>query len=136
MRHKSPTVHKGPRPSMVSPTRRVTTPTDGASCTEATAPSRRARVRPARRKTVLSATGDHVQHGLNDALDAGFNRSVDAAPLRFDHAPASRDGLVGHPRHAGPPFGQRSQLAGVLLYGRHVVGVHGNGDLHGAAHAG
>src|SRR5690625_6512980 len=98
MRHKSPTVHSGPRPSTVRPTMRVTTPTDGASCACSTAWKRRAG--PCTKLSTMRsvATGDHAQQRFDDARDTRLYGGIDAATLSLDDATVRGAGLVGHPR--------------------------------------
>src|SRR5690606_31645243 len=111
MRHSSPTVHKGPRPSMVNPTSRVTAPTAGTSAAPRTAASRRSRPSRPPRTPASAGNAHHLRQLFRDAVQPGFHPGVQVPEVGFDEASAPLEAVVGYPHHLGPAVQPAGQLA-------------------------
>src|SRR5690606_21573048 len=117
MRHNSPTVHSGPRPSMVSPTRRVTVPMAGTSAAPSSAALTRAITVPPGGRGRSVDTAHHCSQLLRDARESRLHPGVQLAALCLDQAAAAGDPLIAYPLDARTANQMGGQVGGHCLDG-------------------
>src|SRR5690606_34867757 len=112
MRHNSPTVNSGPRPSMVSPTRRVTVPMAGTLAAPSSAAlTRVSNVSPTGMGRSV-ATAHHFRQLFRDARESRLQPGVHLSALCLDQSPAAGALLNPYPLDARSAMQMGGQVGG------------------------